>query len=116
MKIIRPEQPQKQPEPKIIVIAPEPENAQKNKENPVISDIRIEKIEEIKANEFVDNNTQIKFPTIQDIMEEVIEDSAKSVTFEITLTKRQYELWKKKGELRWLKRELTGLNTKKKRK
>ena len=61
------------------------------------------------------NDLNKKEKTIEDVMNEVLEDNTKTVTFEITLTKRQYELYMKKGGICWLKKEIVGLNKKGKR-
>lgn len=52
--------------------------------------------------------------SIEDIMNDVINNNTKNVTFTITLTKKQYELWTKKGAEKWLKKALVGQANKKK--
>lgn len=100
MKIIRPEQPQKQA---IIVNNAAKDNPETLKKNePVQNFLKDDLIQEPKS--------------IEDVMNSVLNIGTKNITFTITLTKRQYELWVKKGSERWLKRELAGLNRKRKKK
>lgn len=58
----------------------------------------------------IDDNTD----EITEIMDSVIKDNVNTVTFKITLTKRQYELYTKKGGICWLKKVLVGQKMKKK--
>lgn len=78
--------------------------------------------EEKQGNEpLVDDTTT----PVQYLMDSVIADKDRIINkepvtmgnyvrFEITLTKRQYELWQKKGGEKWLKRALVGQNNRKK--
>lgn len=55
--------------------------------------------------------------TIEDIMNDVLNNSNKYITFSVTLTKRQYELYTQKGGICWLKKALVGqANIRKKKK
>lgn len=54
--------------------------------------------------------------TIENLMDNLIQEQQKDkVTFSITLTKKQYELWEKKGAEKWLKKALLGQKLSKKR-
>lgn len=54
--------------------------------------------------------------TIENLMDNLIQEQQKDkVTFSITLTKKQYELWQKKGAEKWLKKALLGQKLSKKR-
>ena len=53
--------------------------------------------------------------TIEEVMQEVL-TTDKNITFTVTLTKRQYEIYVQKGGEKWLKKKLTGqLNIRKKK-
>ena len=53
--------------------------------------------------------------TIESLMDNLIQEQQKDkVTFSITLTKRQYELYTQKGGICWLKKALVGQVKKKK--
>lgn len=102
MKIVRPEQP--------IVQKEEP----KKEENLKVF------IDGHEVTTFDDNYCVCKFQpselipiskppqTIEEIMNNVLEENTNTVSFQITLTKKQYELWNKKGGLSWLKKALLG--------
>jgi hypothetical protein len=97
MKIIRPEQPTKQKaknEKTQITIANNNEPLEKNYEWKLIDEPQ----------------------SIEDIMNDVINNGTKNITFTITLTKRQYDLYLKKGGESWIKKALTGQNKKGKKK
>ena len=78
---------------------------------------------EVEAKPTVDDITafsqEIEQPnTIEDLMNSVIEESKQDdnkVTVTITLTKRQNELWLKKGGESWLKKALVGQGNKRKK-
>ena len=80
MKIVRAENIQVQKE----------ENINKKEEKNVLQDVVIDEKKE---------------QTLEELMEETINEN--KIKVEITLTKKQYELWKKKGEEKWLKQILT---------
>ena len=70
---------------------------------------------EVEAKPTVDNIGELKPNTIDDLMNSVIEENNnkekvddKYVTFEVTLTKRYYDLYIKKGGDKWLKAKLLG--------
>ena len=53
---------------------------------------------------------------IETLMSETqAEIDTNQIKVEFTLTKRQYDLWVKKGEVRWLKKALVGIKVKKKK-
>ena len=52
--------------------------------------------------------------TIEDVMDSVIEEYTDTIEFKIALTKKQYELWNKKGGLKWLKNALVRKSKKRK--
>ena len=87
MKIIKPETPQKQ---------------EAKKEEKIIIEPATKKDENLKPD--LIQETQ----SIEDIMNDVINKGTNNITFTITLTKRQYELWIKKGAESWLKKALVG--------
>ena len=82
MKIIRPEQPiiKEKPKEEKLIIKPE-------RDLGILDD---------------------KPETIEDLMCNTLQDNLTTVTFSITLTKRQYDFYIKKGGLSWLKKVLTG--------
>lgn len=53
-----------------------------------------------------------KDQTIENLMDEIIKQKDDKIQFTISLTKRQYELYNKKGGLSWLKRALVGIKKK----
>ena len=65
-------------------------------------------------NQLIDDNTN----SIEHLMQSVINNgiTENTIKVEFTLTKRQYELWQKKGEVAWLKKALVGARLKKSRK
>lgn len=65
--------------------------------------------------ELIDDNTG-KDQTIENLMDEIIQQKDDKVQITISLTKRQYELYIKKGGEQWIKRTLTGQTIKKKSK
>ena len=85
------------------IIRPEytPEQPKKVENTPAL----VKKVENL-----VDDKTNIN----DYIMTEVLENT-KDITFNITLTKKQYELWQKKGGIKWLKKALVGQRLNKKR-
>ena len=71
--------------------------------------IRPEKTE-IKKEELIDDNTYkepivINMPCVADLMQQTINEN--SIKVEIILTKKQFDLWVKRGAEKWLKRLLT---------
>ena len=62
---------------------------------------------------FVDDNTG-KNQTIENLMNEIINQKDDRVQVTINLTKRQYDLYLKKGGESWLKKVITGQQVKKK--
>ena len=101
MKIIRPEIPQKQ----TVTLIIDNHEVTQFKENDVLCEINSDNV--IKE----DNND-----TIEDLMNSVLqnnnyvidkkEENPNLVKVEFYLTKRQYGLWVKKGEVKWLKKKL----------
>lgn len=87
MKIIRPEQPEKV-ETKLFI------------DNKEVKPFKVEKVEV----DYIDDKTN----PIEYIMNEVINENTNKITFSITLTKRQYDLFNKKGGVSWLKKVLVG--------
>ena len=68
----------------------------------------------------VDDNTykEVEHPklTIENLMDEIIKQKDDKIQVTISLTKRQYNLYLKKGGEIWVKRVITGQNNKKKKK
>ena len=94
MKIIKPETPQKQ---------------EVNKEETSIINDKTFMKEVYKGVDFFNRQDAIQdTQSIEDIMNDVINNGTKNITFTITLTKRQHELWLKKGGEAWLKKALVG--------
>ena len=73
----------------------------------------------------VDDNTSIEIVeptpvpvqvdlTIENLMDEIIKQKDDKVQITISLTKRQYDLYLKKGGESWLKKVITGQQVKKK--
>lgn len=91
MKIIRPEQPVKKIDDKEEIIG---HKVIVNKDN---------------NNELISDSTSV----IKFAMYEALENT-KDITFTITLTKKQKELWDKKGGIKWLKKALVGQKLSKK--
>lgn len=89
MKIIRPEQP--------------------IKKEITLEDVLIYQAE--KEEELIDDNTG-KDQTIENLMDEIIKQKDDRVQVTISLTKRQYDLYLKKGGEAWLKKALAGQKTK----
>ena len=116
MKIIRPEQPIKQEVNKeeitqtSIINGFEQERFAERKKIIAESKLFIDnkevkpfEVEKVEMN-FIDDKTN----PIEYIMNEVIDENTNKITFLITLTKRQYELFNKKGGINWLKKVLVG--------
>lgn len=91
MKIIRPEQPQN--------------NVKTERQEKLDELTRLSQECGLYNDELVDDNNSKN--DVEKIMDSVLKQ-VNGVTFEITLTNRQYELWNKKGGLKWLKKKLTG--------
>ena len=91
MKIIRPEQP--------------------IKEEITLEDILIYQAEK-EEEKLIDDNT-----TIENLMDEIIKQKDEKIQVTISLTKRQYDLYLKKGGEAWIKKALVGqANMRKKKK
>ena len=65
--------------------------------------------------ELIDDNTG-KDQTIENLMDEVIKQKDDKVQVTISLTKRQYDLYLKKGGESWLKKVIVGQRNRVKRK
>lgn len=94
MKIIRPEQP--------------------TKKEITLEDVLIYQAEKEEA-EIIDDNTG-KNQTIENLMNEIIKQKDDKIQVTISLTKRQYDLYLKKGGEAWIKKVITGQKIAKKRK
>lgn len=106
MKIIRPEQPIKKKEENLTLIIDGHEVTQFTKEE-------VEQSFTYNPNEeLIDDNTD-KDQTIENLMNEIIKQKDDRVQVTISLTKRQYDLYLKKGGESWLKKKLVGQNVKK---
>lgn len=106
MKIIRPEQP---------------------KEENLTLIIDGHEVTEFKDEELIDDNTGIEIVeptpvpvqvdlTIENLMDEIIQQKDDKVQITISLTKRQYDLYLKKGGESWIKRVITGQQNKRRKK
>jgi hypothetical protein len=95
MKIIRPEQPIKKKEENLTLI------------------IDGHEVTEFKEEELIDDNTN-KDQTIENLMDEIIKQKDDKIQVTISLTKRQYNLYLKKGGEAWVKKVITGQHIKKK--
>lgn len=106
MKIIRPEQP--------------------IKKEITLEDVLIYQAEK-EEEELIDDNTGIEIVeptpvpvqvdlTIENLMDEIIKQKDDKIQVKISLTKRQYDLYLKKGSEGWLKKALTSVKTSKKKK
>ena len=107
MKIVRPEQPIKRKEENISLIIDGHECKPCTKEELEF---------EYEPKELGKETEQKYQDFMSDVMTSVLEDTAKTVTFNITLTKRQYELYTQKGGICWLKKALVGQAKAKKKK
>lgn len=58
-------------------------------------------------NEIYQERRIVEITPLEQLMQQVIDEN--KIKVEITLTKKQYELWNKKGGIKWLKK---ALNTK----
>lgn len=107
MKIIRPEQPIKKKEENLTLFIDGHEVTQFTKDE-------VEQAFTYNPNEeLIDDNTG-KDPTIENLMDEIIKQKDDKIQVTISLTKRQYELYLKKGGESWLKKALVGQQSKKK--
>ena len=95
MKIIRPEQPIQ------------------HKKEITLEDVLIYQAE--KEEELIDDNTG-KDQTIENLMDEIIKQKDDKIQVTISLTKRQYDLYVKKGGEAWVKKALVGVKVSKKKK
>ena len=64
--------------------------------------------------ELIDDNTA-KNQTIENLMDEIIKQKDDRIHVSISLTKRQYDLYTKKGGESWLKKALIGQGNKRKK-
>ena len=74
-------------------------------------------LQEIKVNrdeEGILSAERRTIETIEDVMDSVIKEYTDTIEFKIALTKKQYELWNKKGGLKWLKKALVRKSKKRK--
>ena len=98
MKIIRPEQPIKKKEENLTLIIDGHEVTQFTKE-------QVEQSFTYSPNEeLIDDKKQ----TIENLMDEIIKQKDDKIQVTISLTKRQYDLYLKKGGEAWIKRVITG--------
>lgn len=78
---------------------------------------------EEKRHELIEEHTKIcqeenlfsEPQTINEVMDAVLIENTNTITFNVTLTKRQYELYLQKGGESWLKKALVGQVKKKKK-
>lgn len=82
------------------------------------------KPKEEKRHELIEEHTKIcqeeklfsnEPQTIEDVMNAVLEETSNKISFTVTLTRRQYELYLQKGGESWLKKALVGQVKKKKK-
>lgn len=82
------------------------------------------KPKEEKRHELIEEHTKIcqkeklffnEPQTIEDVMNAVLEETSNKISFPVTLTRRQYELYLQKGGESWLKKALVGQVKKKKK-
>ena len=108
MKIIRPEQPINKKEENLTLIIDGHEVTQFTKE-------QVEQTFTYNPNEeLIDDNTD-KDQTIKNLMDEIIKQKDDRVQVTISLTKRQYDLYLKKGGESWLKKVITGQQVKRRK-
>ena len=70
----------------------------------------VPKNQQLKVEE--QNDLAKKEQTIEDVMKQVLEDNTNTITFSVTLTKRQYDKFIKKGGVKWLKNVIVGIKKK----
>ena len=102
MKTIRPQN--NTPKPKLMV---EPQIKQGDD---LLVDDNTYKVKEVEPTE---NGVDL---TIENLMDEIIKQKDDRAQITISLTKRQYDLYLKKGGESWLKKTLTGVKTGRKKK
>lgn len=114
MKIIRPEQPMKKVATEKVIVGNEiitqEYRAGIDEDGVMCQERRV-----ISKEPLIDDNTS-KDKTIENLMDEIIKQKDDRVQITISLTKRQYDLYLKKGGEQWVKKALTGLKTSKKKK
>lgn len=114
MKIIRPEQPiKKQLLDEMTTISQECklyDEPQINQGDDILVDNNTYKVKEVEPTE---KGVDL---TIENLMDEIIKQKDNKIQVTISLTKRQYELYLKKGGESWFKKALTGQNKKGKKK
>lgn len=115
MKIVRPEQPIQRKEENVTLIIDGHECKPCTKEEMEFEYYPEPELEEL-GKETEQQYQDFAAQTIEDVMNNVLQENTNTVSFNITLTKRQYELYTKKGGICWLKKALSGqINTKKKK-
>lgn len=115
MKIVRPEQPIKKKEENVTLIIDGHECKPCTKEEMEFVYNPKSELEEL-GKETEQKYQDFAAKTIEDVMNSVLEENTNTVSFNITLTKRQYELYTQKGGICWLKKALVGqVRTKKKK-
>lgn len=107
MKIIRPEQPIKKKEENLTLIIDGHEVTQFTKEE-------VEQSFTYNPNEELIDDNIGKDQTIENLMDEIIKQKDEKIQVTISLTKRQYDLYLKKGGEAWIKKAITGQQIKKK--
>ena len=115
MKIIRPEQPiKKQLLNEMTAISQECklyDEPQIKQGDDILVDDNTYKVKEVEPTE---NGVDL---TIENLMDEIIKQKDEKIQITISLTKRQYDLYLKKGGEAWLKKALVGqANMRKKKK
>lgn len=105
MKIIRPEQPIKKKEENLTLIIDGHE----------VIPFTKDEVEQTfnPSEELIDDNTG-NDQTIENLMDEIIKQKDDKIQVTISLTKRQYDLYLKKGGEQWIKKVITGQQIKKK--
>lgn len=114
MKIIRPEQPETKKEliQKMTDLSQEMGMFDEVESRLFIDNKEVKPLPIKVEMNYVDDKTN----PIDYIMDEVIDENTNKITFSITLTKKQYELYTRKGGICWLKKALVGQQNKKRRK
>lgn len=107
MKIVRPEQPIKKKEENLTLIIDGHEVTQFTKDE-------VEQSFTYSPNEELINDNTGKDKTIENLMDEVLKQKDDKIQVTISLTKRQYDIYLKKGGESWVKRALIGLKRSKK--
>lgn len=106
MKIVRPEQPIKKKEEKFTLFIDGHEVTPFTKE-------QVEQSFTYNPNEELIDDNIGKDKTIENLMDEIIKQKDDKIQVTISLTKRQYDLYLKKGGEAWIKKALVGAKLKK---